>query len=167
MCRWLSLLRRRGLRVFGVPDGVRAVPLAEPAHTHAIGVVLADRQPGSMLARAFLEVAKERGFAEVTDHNDPTQSGVGPQPTNGTEGIRVSTAIGYLHPIRQRPNLTIRPQCLANRVVFEGRRAVGVEVACDGQIEEVRGRRITLSAGAVASPAILLRSGIGPPDHRT
>jgi DNA-binding transcriptional LysR family regulator len=54
-----TVLAAAWLRVFGVPDGVRAVPLAEPAHTHAIGVVLADRQPGSMLARAFLEVAAE------------------------------------------------------------------------------------------------------------
>ncbi|HZO27614.1 MAG TPA: GMC family oxidoreductase, partial [Chloroflexota bacterium] len=52
------------------------------------------------LSRAFVEVCKERGFAEVTDHNDPDQTGVGTQPTNGAEGIRVSTAIGYLYPAR-------------------------------------------------------------------
>jgi choline dehydrogenase len=116
------------------------------------------------LSQAFLEVCTARGYADVSDHNDPAQSGVGPQPTNGTDGVRISTAIGYLHPTRGRPNLTIRPHCLVDRVVFEGRRAVGVEIECDGQREEVRGRRITLSAGAVASPAILLRSGIGPAD---
>jgi choline dehydrogenase len=116
------------------------------------------------LSHAFLDVTRARGYAEVTDHNDPAQSGVGPVPTNGAEGVRVSTAIGYLHPARSRPNLTIRPHSPVNRVLFEGRRAVGVEVASDGQWETVRGRRITLSAGAVASPAILLRSGIGPAD---
>jgi choline dehydrogenase len=117
------------------------------------------------LSRAFLDVARARGYAEVTDHNDSAQSGVGPHPTNGTDGVRISTAIGYLHPARGRPNLTIRPHCLVNRVLFEGQRAVGVEILCDGQTETVRGRRITLSAGAVASPAILLRSGIGPADE--
>jgi choline dehydrogenase len=114
------------------------------------------------LSRAFLETARAHGFAEVTDHNDPQQTGVGPHPTNGTDGIRISTAIGYLHPARYRLNLTIRPHCLVDRVLFEGKRAIGVELECGGQRQRVIGKRITLSAGAVASPAILLRSGIGP-----
>jgi choline dehydrogenase len=114
------------------------------------------------LSRAFLEVCKEQGFAEVTDHNDPDQSGVGPQPSNGAEGIRVSTAIGYLLPARDRRNLTVRPHCLVNRVLFDGRRAIGLEIESGGETERVSGKRITLSAGAIASPAILLRSGIGP-----
>jgi choline dehydrogenase len=115
------------------------------------------------LSRAFLDVCKQQGFAEVTDHNDPDQTGVGPQPTNGADGIRVSTAIGYLLPARHRLNLTVRPHCLVNRVLFEGRRAVGVEIESGGVTQRVLGKRITLSAGAIASPAILLRSGIGPP----
>ena len=114
------------------------------------------------LSRAFVEVCKERGFAEVTDHNDPDQTGVGTQPTNGAEGIRVSTAIGYLYPARGRLNLMVRAHCLVNRVLFDGYRAVGVEVESGGTTQRVFGKRITLSAGAVASPAILLRSGIGP-----
>jgi choline dehydrogenase len=114
------------------------------------------------LSRAFLEVCKEQGFDEVADHNDPEASGVGPQPTNGADGTRVSTAIGYLLPARHRLNLTVRPHCPVSRVLFDGRRAVGVEVESGGETQRVFGRRITLSAGAVCSPAILLRSGIGP-----
>jgi choline dehydrogenase len=81
---------------------------------------------------------------------------------NARDGVRVSTAVAYLHPARHRLNLTIRPHCLVNRVLLEGDRAVGLEVECGGEVQRVHGRRITLSAGAVASPAILLRSGIGP-----
>ena len=81
---------------------------------------------------------------------------------NQRDGLRISTAIGYLLQARRRQNLTIRPDCLVSRVVLKGSRAVGVELSSGGGGEVVRGRRITLSAGAIASPAILLRSGIGP-----
>jgi choline dehydrogenase len=66
-----------------------------------------------------------------------------------------------LLPARDRPNLTIRPHCLVNRVLFTGDRAVGVEFGVADERGEVRGRRVTLAAGAIGSPAILLRSGIG------
>jgi choline dehydrogenase len=102
------------------------------------------------------------GYPEVGDHNHPESTGFGSIPVNQNGGLRVSTAIGYLLPARHRLNLTIRPHCLVNRVLFEGTRAVGVEVEFGGEMQVVRGRRITLSAGAVASPAILLRSGVGP-----
>ena len=102
------------------------------------------------------------GYPEVTDHNHPESTGFGPYPMNQRDGLRVSTAIAYLLPARHRLNLTIRPYCLVNRVLLEGNRAVGVEVESGGEIQRVEGRRITLSAGAVSSPAILLRSGIGP-----
>src|SRR5438105_3504616 len=72
-----------------------------------------------------------------------------------------STAIAYLLPARHRPNLTIRPHSLVRRVLFEGHRAVGVEVETGGAVQRARGRRVTLAAGAIASPEILLRSGIG------
>jgi choline dehydrogenase len=115
------------------------------------------------LSRAFLDVVcRELGFAEVTDHNHPESTGVGPIPSNGTEGIRISTAVSYLLPARHRLNLTIRPHCLVDRVLFEGDRAVGVEVVNDGARQRAYGKRVTLSAGAIASPTILLRSGVGP-----
>jgi choline dehydrogenase len=102
------------------------------------------------------------GYPEVGDHNHPESSGFGSFPVNQNNGLRVSTAIGYLLPARHRLNLTIRPHCLVNRVLFDGTRAVGVEVESGGEVQRVEGRRITLSAGAVMSPAILLRSGVGP-----
>lgn len=114
------------------------------------------------LQQACLDAGQAQGFARVADHNHPEATGIGPWPMNQRDGLRVSTAIGYLLPARRRRNLTIRPDCLVSRVLLEGSRAVGVELASAGATEIVRGRRIILSAGAIASPAILLRSGIGP-----
>src|ERR1700730_5587527 len=114
------------------------------------------------LNRAFFEAARAAGYAEVWDHNDPDPTGIGPWPRNRRDGIRISTAIGYLAPARHRLNLTIRPNVSARRVIIEDGRAVGVEIECAGAIQRVRGRRVTLSAGAIHSPALLMRSGIGP-----
>lgn len=111
---------------------------------------------------AFYEVCRRLGFDEVTDHNHPQATGVGPFPQNRRGRLRVSTAIAYLLPARQRPNLTIRPHCLVDRVVVEHDRALGLELEVAGEREMVYGRRITIAAGAIGTPAILLRSGIGP-----
>jgi len=112
--------------------------------------------------RAFFEVCRRLGFPEVADHNHPEATGVGPFPQNRRGRLRLSTAIGYLLPARHRPNLTIAPRCLVNRVLFAGDRATGVEISGEDGPEQVGGRRITLAAGAIGSPAILLRSGVGP-----
>ena len=117
--------------------------------------------------RAFLAACRDLGFPEVRDHNHPDTRGVGPWPTNVRDDVRVSTALAYLLPARRRPTLTIRPRCLVDRVLFDGDRAVGVEVSSGGDergatAERVYGGRVTLAAGAIGSPAILLRSGIGP-----
>jgi len=111
--------------------------------------------------RAFHEACRELGYADVADHNDPRSTGVGPWPRNRRDGIRISTAIGYLNPARHRVNLTIRPFCNIHRVIVEGGRALGVEVECGGVVQTIRARRVTLSAGAINSPAILMRSGVG------
>jgi len=123
------------------------------------------RETWQPLNQAFFEAARAAGYGEVLDHNDPESSGIGPWPRNRRDGIRVSTAIGYLAPARHRMNLTIRPGVNAHRVTIENGRAVGVEVECAGALQQVRGRRVTLSAGAIQSPAILMRSGIGPRDE--
>jgi len=112
--------------------------------------------------RAFFDVCQRLGFPEVTDHNDPEATGVGPFPQNRRGRLRLSTAFAYLTAARERPNLSVQPHCLVDRVLLDGDRVIGVEVV-DGEGRRiVRGRRITLSAGAIGSPAILLRSGIGP-----
>jgi choline dehydrogenase len=121
-------------------------------------------QPDELIPtqRAFWDVCRRLGFPEVADHNHPEATGVGPFPQNRRGRLRLSAAIGYLLPARDRPNLTIRPHCLVYRVLFASDRAVGVEISGAGGPERIYGHRTTLAAGAIGSPAILLRSGVGP-----
>jgi choline dehydrogenase len=115
--------------------------------------------------RSFVEASLAAGFAEVKDHNHPEATGIGPIPSNRRDlERRVSTAMAYLTPeVRARENLTILPNTLVHHVLFEGSKAVGVEVSDgSGPTEQLRATRIVLAAGAVSSPTILMRSGIGP-----
>lgn len=114
--------------------------------------------------QSFLDVCLDAGHPWAEDHNHPASTGVGPIPSNRRDPwTRVSTTGSYLWPARTRENLTILPHALVDRVVFEGDRATGVVLSVDGgPYSEIRARRVILSAGAVATPAILLRSGIGP-----
>ena len=112
---------------------------------------------------AFVAACGELGFPAAHDNNHPEATGVGSGPWNlGSGSVRISTAIAYLLPARGRQNLTIRSDCLVNRVLFDGKRAIGVEVECEGGSETILAERVTLSGGAIGSPAILLRTGIGP-----
>lgn len=114
------------------------------------------------LEAAFFAACRSLGLPEVTDHNHPDSTGVGPAPLNVRDNVRISTALAYLAPSRGRPNLEICGGCLVDRVIVEGQRAVGVEVVIGGQRERIEAQRVTLCAGAFGSPAILMRSGIGP-----
>jgi choline dehydrogenase len=108
---------------------------------------------------AFLDAAIAAGHPSVTDHNAPGAVGVGPLPTNCVGGRRISSAMAFLGPARRRPNLVIRPDVVVDRIVLRGGRAEAVLLAGGEQIEA---GLIVVAAGAYGSPAILLRSGIGP-----
>lgn len=114
------------------------------------------------IGRAYVESLRAMGHPVVADHNEPVSAGVGPIPHNVRDGVRISAAIGYLFPVRGRPNLTIRCETLVDRVLIDGGRAVGVAVLSAGGLEEIRGERITLAAGSINTPPVLMRSGIGP-----
>ena len=114
---------------------------------------------------AFYNACRAAGLPDCPDHNHPDASGVGPVPFNNPNGIRWSTALGYLDPARHRLNLTIRPNCRVHRVILQGKRAVGLEVESGGQVFVVEGEEIILSGGAIGSPHLLLLSGIGPAEH--
>jgi choline dehydrogenase len=114
---------------------------------------------------AFHQACVDEGFPTDPDMNDPQSSGLGFWPLNTIDGIRISTALAYLNPARHRLNLTIRPRALAKRIVLQGTRATGVEVESGGEVFRVEGDEIILSGGAIASPQLLLLSGIGPADH--
>ena len=112
---------------------------------------------------AFLESARTLGYPDCPDQNDPWAFGAGPQPMNKLGRLRVSCAIGYLAPARARPNLTIRANTFVRRLIIDGSRCTGVEVERpDGTVEGIAARLVVLCAGAILSPSILMRSGIGP-----
>lgn len=117
----------------------------------------------SKVDRAFIAASVSLGLPEIRDFNDDRvqRPGVGPAPKNVVDGVRMSGAFTYLAPARSRPNLIISPNTLVDQVLFEGSRAVGVRTA-DGQV--LQAEQVILSAGAFCSPAILMRSGIGPAD---
>ena len=115
--------------------------------------------------RAWYEACKQYGFSDSPDHNDPDSTGVGPCPFNNPNRIRWSTAVGYLNPARDRPNLTVLSRALAHRVVFDGDTAIGVDVETDVGVESIRGDEIILSAGAIGSPHLLMLSGVGSSRH--
>ena len=114
---------------------------------------------------AFYNPCRSAGFPDSPDHNHPDSTGVGPIPLNNPNGIRFSTALGYLDPARHRLNLSIRANCTVHRIIFEGKRAVGLEVESGGEKFVVQGEEIILSAGAIASPQLLMLSGVGPEAH--
>lgn len=112
---------------------------------------------------AFVAGAVAAGIPRVADLNDPDDdAGVAPSPANIHDGIRWNTALAYLDPVRQRPNLTVIGDALIDRVEVRDGQAVAVEAIVGGRRQRVAARRIVLAAGAYDSPAILLRSGIGP-----
>jgi len=114
------------------------------------------------LDRAFRTTALDLGYPWAEDHNAPHSTGVSPYAMNRRAGRRVSTNDGYLEPARSRANLTIIGDSLVDRVIFDGRRALGVRVRTASGEAEYQGREIFLCAGVFHSPAILMRSGVGP-----
>jgi len=113
------------------------------------------------------DVLGKRGLPIVADQNGRWEDGVMPVPTSIDEhDRRVSCAMGYLtQAVRARRNLTIRTETSVRRILFEGTRAAGAEIARGDQTETVQGREIILTCGAIHSPAMLMRSGIGAPDE--
>ncbi|WP_137127153.1 GMC family oxidoreductase [Roseomonas sp. HF4] len=113
--------------------------------------------------RALRDAARMAGHPWKPDLNAPEGEGVSCNPINLRDGQRVTTNDGYLEPARGRANLAIRGDALVDRVLFDGRRARGVRLRFgNGPWEEVAAREVVLSAGAIHSPGILMRSGIGP-----
>ncbi|MFL5125543.1 MAG: GMC family oxidoreductase, partial [Microvirga sp.] len=115
------------------------------------------------LCDAFIAAAGQAGIPGNEDFNGPVQEGAGYFQTTSRRGIRWSTARGYLRPALRRTNLEIITEALATRVLFEGRKAVGVEFRRAGETCTVRARReVVLSGGAINSPQLLQLSGVGP-----
>ena len=110
---------------------------------------------------AFAGACDELGFPAEADKNAGGPPGHGPVPVNVVDGVRVNTAMAYLSPRRADPLLTVRGGTTVSRVVVERGRAVGVQTAAGVE----RSEEVVLAAGAVASPHLLMLSGIGPADQ--
>lgn len=112
---------------------------------------------------AFVEAGVDAGYPRTEDYNGYQQEGFGAMDMTVRGGVRESTSRAYLKPAIDRENLTVIKHALVDRVMFEGRRASGVTASTGGKPQTYRAEReVILSAGAIASPMILQRSGIGP-----
>jgi choline dehydrogenase len=113
--------------------------------------------------RAFVEASAAIGLTRISDFKGATQHGVGPYPLNVVDGVRINTGMAYLtSSVRARTTLAIRGDAEVDGVVIEGKRATGVKLV-DGEV--LSAGEVILAAGVFGSPAILLRSGIGPSQH--
>ncbi|GAA3177578.1 GMC family oxidoreductase [Nonomuraea roseoviolacea] len=108
---------------------------------------------------AFLQACDELGLTRLPELNGPSNEGYSPTPVNQHRGRRWSAADAYLRPALKRPNLTLVTGATVDRVLFDGRRAVGIEH--DGGAQLRARREVILAAGAIGSPYLLMRSGVG------
>jgi choline dehydrogenase len=124
---------------------------------------ISDSRAMSPLIETMLEASELAGLDYNPDFNGVRQEGVGRFQLTQRDGRRHSTAAAFVHPVEDRPNLHVLTDALALQILFEGTRAVGIEVAREGRVEAIRARReVILSAGAYQSPVLLMISGIGP-----
>ena len=123
------------------------------------GPIHVARQPLLPDELHYVAACEELGHRRVADHNEPGAIGVGPVPRNLRDGVRQSTLVTYIAAARGRQNLALRADTLVDRVLLDGLRATGVVLA-NG--EEVTAGRVVLAGGAYNTPALLMRSGIGP-----
>ena len=134
---------------------------------HGVGGPLAvrDVSEGHPLCDAFIDACEQAGLPRTEDFNGPSQEGAGYFQLTTRNGRRWSTARGYLKPARKRGNVAVVANALTTRILFEGRRAVGVEYIKDGGKHVARANaEVIISGGAFNSPQLLQLSGVGPAD---
>lgn len=130
-----------------------------PQHVSFTGI----RHP---LTEVFIQAAEQSGIPYTRDLNGAVQEGVSRQQVSQRRGLRVSTARAYLLAALHRPNLTVVPYASVTRLLIERGRAVGVEYVARNALLTARAEReVIVSGGSIASPKLLLLSGIGPADH--
>src|SRR5262245_14469965 len=135
---------------------------------HGVGgpLSVSDQVGPHKLTRAFVRAIQQYGMPFNPDFNGRTMYGAGFYQVTCRDGRRRSAAVSYLHPVRRRPNLTVKTHARVLRVVVENGRAVGVELAQGSGRETLRAsREVIVSAGAINSPRLLMLSGIGPADE--
>ena len=120
------------------------------------------------LYTAFIEAGKQAGYAATDDYNAAQQEGFGPMHMTVKDGVRSSASREYLDPVKSRKNLTIVTGALAEKVLLDGKKAVGVEYSINGNKTSAKAsKEVVLSAGSIGSPHLLQLSGIGDSDTLT
>lgn len=119
----------------------------------------------SPVQAGLYQAALDQGFGTTPDHNDPATTGVGIIPKNVVDGKRISTAVAYLQPALSRPNLQVLDNVVVEKLLFDTHRCIGVMAVHKGEQLEFNAPHIILCAGAIGTPALLLRSGVGDPGH--
>jgi len=117
------------------------------------------------LHEAWLKAGQQAGYPFSEDMNGYQQEGVAYMDSTVHQGKRFSAAVAYLHPVLSRPNLTTLNNILVTRVIFENKKAVGIELVEKGVTKRYRADEIILSGGAINSPQLLMLSGVGDADH--
>ena len=118
------------------------------------------------LFRAFIEAGREAGYPYTDDFNGYQQEGFGPYEMTINDGQRWSAASAYLKPVRSRENLTVVTEAMTTRILFEKKRAAGVEyMRKNEKVQSWAAKEVILSGGAINSPQILMLSGIGDPEY--
>lgn len=128
-----------------------------------LGVSGGNNMAGNPLYQAFIDAGVEAGYPGTDDYNGYCGEGFGQMHMTVADGVRSSTSRAYLRPVLARENLTVMKRVLVDKLVFEGKRVTGVTGTHKGKpIELKAGKEVILSAGSIASPMIMQRSGIGP-----
>jgi choline dehydrogenase len=164
--RW----RQRGNAGWGYDDVLPYFKKAENQQRgadefHGVGgpLPVSDPRHADPISAAFIRAAAETGIPTNPDFNGATQEGAGFFQTTTRQGRRASTAVAYLGPAKNRSNLRIETSALAQRILFEGRRAVGLEYRQGNAVKTATARReVLVSSGAYNSPQLLQLSGVGP-----
>jgi choline dehydrogenase len=138
---------------------------ADPVHGDRgpVTVRRAGRPDYTSLYAAFDAACRSLGYPECADLNHPQAAGVGPLPRNFEHGVRANAAFAYVLPALGRANLDVRGESVVDRVLIEHGIVGGVQCVENGQLVRWRAPEVVLCAGALMTPAVLLRSGIGPP----
>lgn len=145
-------------------ENFQGPPSQQRGTTGPIAVSFAKDYPPTTYV--YLEACRAMGFEVLEDYADGKMDGVFLCAGSIDRGWRSSTEAGYLRPAAKRPNLTVLTGADVRRVLFDGTRAIGVEAVIDGRETRFEARReVILSAGAIGTPALLLRSGVGEAEH--
>lgn len=126
-----------------------------------VGISVGPLRTVNPVTRALLSAATAEGVAANDGFRAGRMDGAGLFRVTQARGVRMSAADGYLSPVRRRKNLTVATDSLVHRITFEGRRATGIEYVADGRLTRAAGK-VVIAGGAIGSPHLLLRSGVGP-----